>query len=223
MRKGLKESKELHEGDCFFRNGHDFELLWWDPMDPTDPEYGIASMVFSELYAPDLEMIIGFVPQGSTRKDVEEIIDKNFWKVQERIDMLQGRPTVNNDQVHYKFYRCRFCDRSIADSEILLLPGGSWQCPACDSIGEFDYEGEAILGSKSVRSNNYAVNVYDDSDGWVRKASPKDYLHAQKAVPAGSTYRIYDHDGYMVESNAKVAKPFRKRTTKPMGNWRKRR
>ena len=134
-------SKELHEGDCFTYKGWDFELFWWDPMRPGDYEYGIASMQFSELYAPDLELIIGFVPQGSTREDVEQIIAENFWKVQDRIDYIDASEKVAPPTRNPRFWTCGWCDRDVATDEILYSVDDKgkyvWECPYCGRYGDF--------------------------------------------------------------------------------------
>ena len=134
-------SKELHEGDMFLYDGWGFELLYWDPMYPDDYEYGVASTEFKEDYAPDLELIIGFVPQGATKKDVERIIAENFWKVQERIDYIDAAEKVTPDTGQYDWYQCEWCESTLADSEILYGYDENgyraWECPRCGRTGRF--------------------------------------------------------------------------------------
>lgn len=138
---GLRRNKELHEGDCFTYKGWNFELLYWDPIRPGDPEYGIASMQFSQEYAPDLELVIGFVPQGSTREDVEQIIAENFWQVQERIDYIDASARVAPPTKNPRFWTCEWCRRDVAEDEILdsIDNEGNrvWECPYCGCYESF--------------------------------------------------------------------------------------
>ena len=142
--KTATKEKKLHEGDYFEYNGYGFELVFWDPIEPTDMEYGVACIDFSESYAPDLDLIIGFIPQGATEKDVMKVIRDNFWKVQERIDINDQYDRLEPHYADEVFYRCGWCDRAVSNHEILVIKDGMMEgacCPFCGKPGPFTKEG----------------------------------------------------------------------------------
>ena len=72
-----------------------------------------------------------------------------------------------------------------------------------------------------IRSNNYAVSVWDRDRGWYRQSNPKTYQQAKTDAPIDANYRIYDSKGYLVETNTSRM-PFRaKRSNVPRIAWRK--
>ena len=155
MRASVQGKKELHEGDCFSYKGYDFQLCWWDPVAPGDMEYGISCIEFSETYAPDLDLIIGFVPPGSTENDVMKVIRENFWKVQNRIDINATYPTLGPKTFPNKVFHCQACDRRVSSEEILLKGKmNQWVCPYCGTDGPFIIDGSFESGSRDVKSKS---------------------------------------------------------------------